>query len=71
MNKIIKIGRYTEHWSRGALYDTKGIAPTLTSTMGMGGNNVPLIREKVDEEIHRFESGGATDRICPVPESKI
>lgn len=35
---------YNEH-SRWGLFDSSGIAPTLTAAMGMGGGYVPMILE--------------------------
>ena len=44
MDKIIKIGNLTEGYNHAnQVFDPEGIAPTLTSAMGMGGGHWPLI----------------------------
>ena len=45
MNKIIEYGSLYGQHSRWGVYNSEGIAPTLTAAMGLGGGFVPMIVE--------------------------
>jgi DNA (cytosine-5)-methyltransferase 1 len=46
LNKTIKKNNVVYQWRRIYVRENKsGVCPTLTANMGMGGHNVPLIRD--------------------------
>lgn len=48
-NRIIELGTLNQTYRHGLLiFGANGIAPTLTTMMGTGGGNVPLIIIVVD-----------------------
>ena len=49
MNKIIEYGSLYGQHSRWGVYNAKGIAPTLTAAMGLGGGHTPsvLVNERI------------------------
>ena len=46
MKKIEFLGSLYDEHSRWGVHSVKGLSPTLTSSMGMGGVYVPMIIEK-------------------------
>jgi len=64
MNKIIEYGSLYDQHSRWGVYNSGGISPTLTASMGLGGGFVPMIVEDFysNREIRTYRDYSPTIR---------
>ena len=66
--KIDRIGGMYNQATRWGVYNEKGISPTITASMGMGGGHIPMIKRVGKLETKGFDCCKgvyATDGICP------